>query len=53
MNSDLTNNKEQVITCVHSVDDPREVFIGLHVGESIQADILVGVRYVANELVNQ
>ena len=40
------SNKEQVAICFRTVDnnfEPQESFIGLHVVESIQADVLVGV----------
>ena len=40
------SNKEQVAVCFHMVDEnfePQESFTGLHVVESIQADVLVEV----------
>ena len=40
------SNKEQVAVCLRSTDenfDVHEDFIGLHVVESIQADVLVSV----------
>lgn len=40
------SNKEQVAVCFHTVDEDfksQDSFIGLHVVESIQADVLVRV----------